>query len=259
FNIPDSLKSDAAREKRAAENAANLQKWEITRVEEARDKWKRTALDPNAGQVVCLSWMIDDGTVETAWSENYIDERSILLDAFERMSAAVGETRIDVCGHNVLGFDLPFVQRRAIINRLRLPHWWPVLTKPWHDRVFDTLLMWNAGQRATGGGSMDTICELLGLPQKGSEFDDFEITLADGSTMLAKDVHGGVVWDLVEAGHANIVAAYCEGDVERTRRMYQRIADSLNIGAFNTYGYHAAIDDETPDSRVQTLDDEVPF
>ena len=57
----------------------------------------------------------------------------------------------------------------------------------------------------------------------------------------------------------HVIPARPEGDVERTRRMYQRIADSLNIGAFNTYGYHAAIDDETPDSRVQTLDDEVPF
>ncbi|MEZ5651841.1 MAG: hypothetical protein R3E87_14990 [Burkholderiaceae bacterium] len=259
FNIPDSLKSDAAREKRAAENQEKLQAWEITRVEEAREKWKRTAIDPNAGQVVCVSWMIDDEPVETAWSENFADEFALLAETFSRMAESVGEQRVDVCGHNVLGFDLPFMQRRAIVNGLRLPHWWPVLTKPWHDRVHDTLVMWNAGQRATGGGSMDMICELLGLPMKGSEFDDEEITLADGSILLAKDMHGSHVWDVIDAGRADIVAAYCAGDVERTRRMYKRIAGSLNLGSFNGAGYQATIDDDQADPRAQMLDEEIPF
>ena len=56
------------------------------------------------------------------------------------------------------------------------------------------------------------ICEALGIPGKGSEFDDPE-----------DEIEGAKVWDAVAAGRIADVARYCNGDVERTRLMHKRM------------------------------------
>ena len=80
-------------------------------------------------------------------------------------------------GHNISGFDLPFLQVRALKHKL------PFLarklgrytTKPWDQRVLDTQKIWprttadrssweNGGLR--GIARLDTICEVLGVPRQ---------------------------------------------------------------------------------------------
>jgi predicted PolB exonuclease-like 3'-5' exonuclease len=74
--------------------------------------------------------------------------------------------------------------------------------KPWSELIEDTMLLWDGQQRA--GGSMDRICRLLGIPGK------------DGMT-------GADVWPAVRDGRLADVAAYCRGDVIRTRAMHRRM------------------------------------
>ena len=149
---------------------------------------------------------------------------------FDRMDQDVAHGNPMLVGHNLLAFDLPFVQMRAMIHNVQMPHWWPVLTKPYHDRVRDTMLLWGAGKQAESGtGNMDFICSALGIPLKGSEFDDQQIQLADGSMLDCRDISGKNVWQVVEAGRVDLVVHYCEGDVERTMAMFQRMAGVLGL------------------------------
>ena len=82
------------------------------------------------------------------------------------------------------------------------PAFFPRNPKPWSEEVADTMLLWDAQQRA--GGSMDRICRLMGIPGKG-------------------DMDGSKVWPAVLEGRMAEVAEYCRQDVERTRAMHRRM------------------------------------
>ncbi len=228
FRIPDSLKSAAAILKREEENRENLEKWELGRAAEAEHKWRRTATQPAAGQIVCAAWTLGDDEPRCAWSEDWANEPAILRAMFEMMNEQVGVYYPTVVGQNLLAFDLPFVQTRCMIHRIQMPAWWPVVTKPYHDRVHDTMVIWRGGAR-TGEANMDSICERLGIPLKGSEFDDEVIDIGNGNTLRCDEISGKVVWDVIKAGRADIVAHYCKGDVDRTRRMHKVMIDILGL------------------------------
>lgn len=110
------------------------------------------------------------------------------------------------CGHNIAGFDLPFLKARSIILAVKPPS---VLikamnAKPWDICIADTMLLWNPDSQKRA--SMDKICKAFGIDGK----DDF-----DGS-MVAE------TWPV----DPQKVIDYCEDDVRRTRAMYKRMTFS---------------------------------
>jgi predicted PolB exonuclease-like 3'-5' exonuclease len=109
---------------------------------------------------------------------------------------------VTLVGHNAIGFDIPFLWKRAMILGVKPPREFPRSPKPWGESVIDTMLLWDSQQRA--GGSMDRICRLLGIPGKG-------------------DMDGSMVWPMYQAGRLTEIAHYCKGDVERTRSMHRRM------------------------------------
>lgn len=53
-----------------------------------------------------------------------------------------------VCGHNIRNFDLPFLGRRLVLNKLPLPSFWRAAqdSPPWQLKdpaVIDTMLLWS--------------------------------------------------------------------------------------------------------------------
>lgn len=174
---------------------------------EAEAQWLRTSLDGGAGQVCVIGWAIEDGEAQSlqvsALSRD--DERAMLSEWFGILSAGhTGNhgTRPCLIGHNIIGFDLPFLWKRAMVLNVRPPLWFPRAPKPWSDVVADTMLMWDATQKA--GGSMARLCRLFGLQDKG-------------------DMDGSKVWPMVRDGQIDAVAEYCRGDVDRTRALYRRM------------------------------------
>jgi 3'-5' exonuclease len=125
----------------------------------------------------------------------------MLLQDFYSALTDIG--RAVYVGHNVIGFDFPFLWKRSMVLGVRPPAYLPRNPSPYRsEMVYDTMLLWDPTQRA--GGSMDRICKLMGLPGKG-------------------DISGADVWPMVKAGDIAAVSEYCRGDVERTRAMYKRM------------------------------------
>jgi len=170
---------------------------------EAETVWLKTSFDGAVGHCVVIGWAVDDGPAyayDAARPGNADDERKMLEDFFCAITdAGPGLTFV---GHNVIGFDLPFLWKRAMILGVKPPMFFPRNPKPWSELVCDTMLLWDGQQRA--GGSMDRICRLMGIPGKG-------------------DIKGADVWPLVKAGRLAEVVEYCKGDVERTRAMHKRM------------------------------------
>lgn len=184
---------------------------------EAEKAWLNTSFDGGLGQICVIGWAIGD---EPPMSYQVSDlspaaETKLLEDFFcVILDANPGH----FIGHNIIGFDLKMLWKRAMVLGVKPPWIFPRNPKPWSEAVSDTMLMWDPDQRA--GNSMDKICRLLGIPGKGA-------------------ISGADVWPMVQAGRFDEVAAYCKGDVRRTRAMYRRM----------TFG-HVLSEDITPGADI---------
>jgi 3'-5' exonuclease len=179
-----------------------IEKW----LAENRDKmgdeaWLKTSFDGGVGQCVCIAFAVGDGIVHSYGVSDLSreSETKMLQDFFCALTDA---GHVCLTGHNIVGFDIPFLWKRAMVLNVKPPFNFPRNPKPWSELVCDTMLFWDATQRA--GGSMDRICRLLGIPGK------------DGFS-------GADVWPAIERGEFARVASYCAADVERTRLMHKRM------------------------------------
>lgn len=188
--------------------AESIQAWiDNERPAALEEAWLRTSLDGTYGQIVVIGMAIDDDPVrEFVVRDLSATEEACVLGAFwaaiRNAHAGNASMKPTIIGHNVIGFDLPFLWKRSVIRGVRPPFWWPRNPKPWADGIIDTMTYW-AGDRGTIG--LDRLCRALGLDGKG-----------DGMT-------GADVWPAVRDGRIAEVAAYCAADVERTRAIHRRM------------------------------------
>ena len=106
-------------------------------------------------------------------------------------------------GHNLAGFDLPYLKHRAIVHGIKPPAslMRAMNAKPWDSSIADTMLMWSADRERRVG--LDKLCRAMGIKGK----DGF-----DGS-MVAQ------TWPV----DPERVIAYCKDDVERVRALHARL------------------------------------
>lgn len=167
----------------------------------------RAGLDAATGMIVCVGFAIEDepACVISAGGTEDEDECETLDLFFSALNGRVPANsgrRPTLIGHNLAAFDVPYILRRCIVQRIRPPLWWPRNPKPWSDGLFDTMTAWS-GDRGTI--SMDRLCRVLGVPGKG-----------DGPS-------GADVWPMAQAGKFAEIATYCREDVERTRQIHKRL------------------------------------
>lgn len=165
-----------------------------------QDAYLKTSFDGGLGQVCVIAYAVGNTSPVSYQASTPEGEKRLLEDFFCAITdAAPGLTFV---GHNIIGFDLPFLWKRCMILGVKPPLCFPRSPKPWSEGVVDTMLLWDAQQRA--GGSMDRICKLMGIPGKG-------------------DMDGSKVWPMFQEGRLTEIAAYCKADVERTRAMHLRM------------------------------------
>ena len=160
-------------------------------------RYRQTALNGARGQIYCISAALNDDAPTSFYSE----DESETLRQFFKFCDESGSAKSVFCGHNIVGFDLPFIYQRAVILGVKPSDNIPFQAKPWDERVFDTMLKW-CGVR--GEGSMDSVCDALGIDGKG-------------------DITGKTFYDAVLAGRHDECLQYCNDDVARTRAMYKRM------------------------------------
>ena len=180
----------------------------------AEEAWRKTGLSGTRGELVCMSFALDDRDVINVGRTLEETEASLLVNYFDALNneidAAAEEYGVDPkyakvskwIGHNITGFDLRFLWNRCVINNVRPPIAIPYKAKPWDDNVFDTMVEW-AG--LTGKDkSQDAICKAMGYDGKG-------------------DIDGSKVWEYIKAGRYQEIFDYCDSDVEKVRLMHRRM------------------------------------
>lgn len=183
--------------------AESIQKWMAENADaKAEELWRKTALDGTHGEIVCISFAIDDEPVRSVYRPTLeVSEHSLLCEFYVALVEDLDRMPLYV-GHNVLGFDLRFLFQRAVILGVKPPFTLPVDQRYNSDRVYDTMLAWAGwGNRV----KLAAVCSALGIPVK-----------TDG-------IDGSMVWDYIKAGRVQEVAAYCEEDVAAVRNVYRRM------------------------------------
>jgi 3'-5' exonuclease len=171
----------------------------------ASDVYERAGIYAEFGKVICISAGYLTGKTFRLKSV-FGDDEKTLLGEFGAM-VAKWEVRKDpyLCGHNVKEFDLPYVARRMIINRIKIP---AMLNsagkKPWEVKHLDTMELWKFGEYKNFT-SLALLAEILEIPTPKSDID---------GSMVAR-----VYWDEHDL---NRIASYCEKDVLTTARVLMR-------------------------------------
>jgi hypothetical protein len=106
-------------------------------------------------------------------------------------------------GHNIIGFDLPFIFQRCLVNN--------VMVKPFVDLsefrvtgVYDTMRAWWMGSRNRVG--LDEVAWALGI-----------------ESSKTAEVEGSKVFELYQAGKLTEIREYNLNDVRATRKVYERM------------------------------------
>ena len=113
----------------------------------------------------------------------------------------------ELVGHNIIGFDLPFIFQRCLVHGITVRPF--VNLSDYNVRgVFDTMHRWWLG--AKRHVSLDDIAWALGI-----------------ESSKTTDVEGSKVFDLYQAGKLDLIRDYNLNDVRVTRKIYERIVASF--------------------------------
>lgn len=158
-------------------------------------------LYPEFGRVCCVclkEYGTDDVLGRVA--RNLNDERDLLY----WLGSYLDQPGVSLIGHNIKGFDIPFLAKRYLAHSLPLPSALKLAgKKPWEITHQDTMELLRFGNFSNM--SLRSACLLLGL-------DDPK-----------ENDSGKSVWDKFRAGDLESIQTYCEGDVNSTEAVYSAI------------------------------------
>ena len=128
------------------------------------EQWKRWALHPLHGRVLCVGIAKDEREPRVLWEDSELQT----LELLDRGLAAYPDDSI--CAHNGQGFDFRFIRLRALKYGLKRLARRFYAEKPWEGCTEDTAILWAAPERpayanTNGGGKLDDLAAFFGIPR----------------------------------------------------------------------------------------------
>jgi predicted PolB exonuclease-like 3'-5' exonuclease len=162
------------------------------------------------GKIVCISAGFiyrKNGNDFFRVKSFYGDDESKLLIEFCAMLELFGRPQeINLCGHNIKEFDVPYICRRLLVNGLPIPAVLDVASKkPWEVPFLDTLEMWKFGDYKNFT-SLNLLTAIFNIP-----------TPKD-------DINGSQVAQVYyEEKDLERISVYCQKDVVATAQLWLRL------------------------------------
>jgi len=178
----------------------------------------RAGLFAEFGQVVCISMgfftRTRDGRQFRVKTMAYPEEEMVLEEFAQVLHKHYPSlSRHRLCGHNIKGFDIPFLCRRMLIRGMELPAQLDIVgLKPWEVQHVDTQELWQFGDRRSAA-SLRLLAAIMGIPSPKSDIDGSEV--------------GRVYW---QENDLDRIAAYCARDVVTTARIVLYLRDRETLG-----------------------------
>ncbi len=175
---------------------------------------KRAGILAEFGKIICISTAFfyenEEKQMVLKMKSLYGDDEVEILRNFTDLCNKMHQhhRNFQFGGHNIKEFDIPYICRRLLINRLPLPECLQLHDKkPWEVKMFDTLNWWKFGDNKNYV-SLHLLANVLGIPTSKSDMD--------GS--MVQDVY------YKEKDLPRIVE-YCQRDVVVTANVILRFKD----------------------------------
>ncbi len=176
-------------------------------LEKCDDKdFRKLALKAEKGRILTIGVIIEENNQVThqglfGRDRNtglfHLDEAKT-LSCFWNLIGKVNESRDLFIGHNILDFDLPFLIKRSIINRVKPPQ---ISFRRYRNTpIYDTMWEWSLWAHRI---SLNDVADAIGI-----------CSSKDG------EIDGSQIYDYFCAGRHQEIALYCMRDVECTREIY---------------------------------------
>ena len=181
----------------------------------------RASLFPEFAKITCISCGRLRG--DEVSIKSYIGEEKDILIQFTKDLTLITDAILNaqLCAHAGIGFDVPFIMKRCIINNVEFHDLIDVSgLKPWEVNVVDTNDIWRS--TSFSGASLLNICVALGIPSP--------------KTDLSGEMAAKLYWnsDCKDAAVRRI-AKYCEKDVKALIKVVRRCrGDEEKLPEVNT-------------------------
>lgn len=168
---------------------------------------KQAGLYPEFSRIICISLgFFYQGSFRLK-SVSQADESELLSDFCETLEGFQSVNKYaKLCAHYGKGFDYPFIAKRLLIHRKKIPFILDTYgTKPWQQvGLLDTHEFWKMGGFGSGA-TLSSIAMSFGIP---SPKDDIE---------------GGDVARCYHSGEIDRIVTYCDKDVVTLANVFKAI------------------------------------
>ena len=175
----------------------------------AEDFYNRAGIWAEFGKIICISvgyFNFKNDIRNFRVTSFFGDEVKILKDFSQLLNDHFSGPNHLLCGHNAKEFDLPFIARRMIINKISLPSKLNLVgKKPWEIPHLDTLEMWKFGDYKHFT-SLKLLAKILGIPSPKDDIDGSEV-----ATVYYKE------------NDIDRIVTYCEKDTLTVAQIFLRM------------------------------------
>lgn len=166
----------------------------------AEDMYDRAGIYAEFGKIVCITVGALRGTGADRQfrlkSFASHDEKELLAGFNNMVGQHYNSPAHHLCGHNGKEFDFPYIARRTIINRMKLPGPLDIAgKKPWEISHLDTMELWKFGD-FKAYTPLALLAHCFGIPTPKDDIDGSDV--------------GRVYW---EENDLERIVTYCEKDV----------------------------------------------
>lgn len=194
----EKLKIEIEQQLTPPKNLTSLDEIAAWKKKETEKLYRDTSLNGNLGRILCLGFIKEWPLRET--KQVLKGNEAAVLQSFWDV-ARDAELFI---GHNILDFDLKFIWKRSVINKIK-PSKNLSFARYRSDVIYDTMQEWRKWEFKEKLISLDTLAKILDLSTSKGDLD------------------GSKVYDYWQAGRLQEIYDYCMADVELTRKIYKRM------------------------------------
>jgi 3'-5' exonuclease len=173
--------------------------------------YPRAGIYAEFGKIICISCGVLQGSGENRKivikSFSGEDEKQLLVEFIEMINKwSTGELKF-LCAHNGKEFDFPYLCRRMLVHRLRIPSTLNSAgKKPWEVPHLDTLELWKFGD-FKNFTSLNLLAHTLGI------------------STPKDDIDGSMVWEVYwKDKNLPRIVTYCQKDVVTVAQIVLRMS-----------------------------------
>lgn len=141
--------------------------------------YKRAGIYAEFGKIICISvgfLQQLDNQREFRLTSYYGKDERVVLEKFCRLLHQNYHPKVHfLCAHNGREFDFPYLSRRILINRLKMPAMLDLAgKKPWDIKHLDTMNLWKFGD-FKNYTSLDLLAAVFDIPSPKDDIDGSKI------------------------------------------------------------------------------------